>query len=173
MWLMKIPHGNRAPVVVRVRESRNMAKGSSSSGIIQNWEGARGSMRNPKVVLANLAGKSSDETYKYTRLYRNLYNPEFFYLAYQNIYAKPGNMTEGINKDTVDGMSLEKINNLIERLKDQTYHPNPVRRVYIPKRNGKKRPLGIPSFEDKLVQEVLRMIFEGIYEGKFEGTLRF
>ena len=128
-------------------------------------------MRNPKVVLANLAGKSSDETYKYTRLYRNLYNPEFFYLAYQNIYAKPGNMTEGINKDTVDGMSLEKINNLIERLKDQTYHPNPVRRVYIPKRNGKKRPLGIPSFEDKLVQEVLRMIFEGIYESIYRFRL--
>lgn len=127
-------------------------------------------MRNPKVVLANLAGKSSEETYKYTRLYRNLYNPEFFYLAYQNIYAKPGNMTEGINHDTVDGMSLEKINNLIERLKDQTYQPNPVRRVYIPKRNGKKRPLGIPSFEDKLVQEVLRMVLESIYEGKFEDT---
>lgn len=127
-------------------------------------------MRNPKVVLANLAGKSSEETYKYTRLYRNLYNPEFFCLAYQNIYAKPGNMTEGINNDTVDGMSLEKINNLIERLKDQTYQPNPVRRVYIPKRNGKKRPLGIPSFEDKLVQEVLRMVLESIYEGKFEDT---
>ncbi|WP_160724644.1 reverse transcriptase/maturase family protein [Bacillus sp. USDA818B3_A] len=127
-------------------------------------------MRNPKVVLANLAGKSSEETYKYTRLYRNLYNPEFFYLAYQNIYAKPGNMTEGINNDTVDGMSLEKLNNLIERLKDQTYQPNPIRRVYIPKRNGKKRPLGIPSFEDKLVQEVLRMVLENIYEGKFEDT---
>lgn len=127
-------------------------------------------MRNPKVVLANLAGKSSEKTYKYTRLYRNLYNPEFFYLAYQNIYAKLGNMTEGINNDTVDGMSLEKINNLIERLKDQTYQPNPVRRVYISKRNGKKRPLGIPSFEDKLVQEVLRMVLESIYEGKFEDT---
>ncbi|ENQ3080510.1 group II intron reverse transcriptase/maturase [Bacillus cereus] len=127
-------------------------------------------MRNPKIVLANLAEKASEETYKYTRLYRNLYNPEFFYLAYQNIYAKPGNMTEGVNNDTIDGMSLEKIDNLIERIKEQTYKPNPVRRVYIPKKNGKKRPLGIPSFEDKLVQEVLRMILESVYEGKFEDT---
>ena len=147
-----------------------MAKGSSSSGEIQNWEGARGSMRNPLVVLANLAKHSSEENYKYTKLYRNLYNVEFYYIAYQKIYAKPGNMTQGTDEKTIDGMSLEKIENLIGKLKDQTYQPNPVRRVNIPKKNGKTRPLGIPSFEDKLVQEVIRMILENIYEGSFEDT---
>lgn len=147
-----------------------MAKGNSSSGEIQNWEGARGSMRNPLVVLANLAKHSSEENYKYTKLYRNLYNAEFYYMAYQKIDAKPGNMTQGTDEKTIDGMSLEKIENLIAKLKDQSYQPNPVRRVNIPKKNGKTRPLGIPSFEDKLVQEVIRMILENIYEGSFEDT---
>lgn len=127
-------------------------------------------MRNPLVVLANLAKHSSEENYKYTKLYRNLYNAEFYYMAYQKIDAKPGNMTQGTDEKTIDGMSLEKIENLIAKLKDQSYQPNPVRRVNIPKKNGKTRPLGIPSFEDKLVQEVIRMILENIYEGSFEDT---
>jgi group II intron reverse transcriptase/maturase len=91
-----------------------------------------------------------------------------FYVAWQNIYAKPGNMTKGTDGKTADRMSITRIERLIETLKDETYQPNPARRVYIPKKNGKKRPLGIPSFDDKLVQEVIRMILEAIYEGYFE-----
>ena len=79
-------------------------------------------------------------------------------------------MTKGIDGKTIDGMSLKRIDRLIEQLKDESYQPNPSRRVYIPKKNGKKRPLGIPSFDDKLVQEVLRMILEAIYENSFEAT---
>ncbi|SFB96388.1 Type II intron maturase [Bacillus sp. OV322] len=126
-------------------------------------------MRNPRVVLASLAGKSSSENYKYDRLYRNLYNPEFFCLAYQHLYGKPVEMMEGVNNDTADGMSLEKINNLIERLKDQSYQPAPIGKADLPKRDGSNRP-GIPSVEDQLVQEAVRMIQESIYEGKFEDT---
>lgn len=93
-----------------------------------------------------------------------------FAVAYQRIYAKQGNMTPGTDGKTIDEMSLERIERLIVSLKDESYQPHPARRVYIPKKNGKKRPLGIPSFEDKLVQEVVRLLLEAIYEGHFEGT---
>lgn len=79
-------------------------------------------------------------------------------------------MTKGVDGKTIDGMSLKRIDKLIEKLKDESYQPNPSRRVYIPKKSGKMRPLGIPSFDDKLVQEVLRMILEAIYENSFEKT---
>ena len=93
-----------------------------------------------------------------------------FAVAYQRIYAKQGNMTPGTDGKTIDKMGLERIERLIVSLKDESYQPHPARRVYIPKKNGKKRPLGIPSFEDKLVQEVVRLLLEAIYEGHFEGT---
>lgn len=127
-------------------------------------------MRNPDVVLNNLVSKSKEENYVFDRLYRNLYNPDFYLKAYANIYAKPGNMTKGSDKKTIDGFSHERINSLIESLKNETYQPKPSKRVYIPKKNGKKRPLGIPSFDDKLLQEVVRMILEAIYEGDFQDS---
>lgn len=127
-------------------------------------------MRSPKDVLNSLASKSQDSTYMYKRLYRNLYNPEFYYTAYQRIYAKAGNMTEGTDGETIDGMSMKRIEKLIEVLKTESYRPKPARRIYIPKKNGKHRPLGIPSVDDKLVQEVIRMILEAIYEGTFTDT---
>lgn len=124
-------------------------------------------MRSPKIVLDNLVKQANRSYYKYHRLYRNLYNMEFYLLAYSKIYSKEGNMTEGVDGQTIDGMSLERIDKLIESLKDFSYQPKPSRRVYIPKKNGKQRPLGIPSFEDKLLQEVIRMLLEAIYEKTF------
>ncbi|MBG9587685.1 reverse transcriptase domain-containing protein [Cytobacillus firmus] len=125
-------------------------------------------MRNPNEVLNNLVQQSSKENYVFKRLYRNLYNEDFFLLAYQNIYAKEGNLTKGTDGKTIDGMSLERINNLIESIKEQSYQPNPARRVYIPKKNGGQRSLGIPSVNDKLIQEVVRNILESIYEKSFK-----
>lgn len=127
-------------------------------------------MRNPINVLESLRNNATKTDYQYQRLYRNLYNSEFYLLAYQRIYAKQGNMTAGVDGKTVDGMSLKRINSIIEKMKDCSYHPNSAKRVYIPKSNGKMRPLGIPSFEDKLVQEVVRMILESIYEPTFCKT---
>ena len=127
-------------------------------------------MRNPEIILNNLVKHSSVSSYKYERLYRLLFNEELFFIAYQRIYAKQGNMTPGTDGKTVDQMSVQRIEALIESLKSETYQPKPARRVYIPKKNGKERPLGIPSFEDKLVQEVVRIILEAIYEGQFEYT---
>ena len=127
-------------------------------------------MRNPEQVLNILAGHSNEPEYKYERLYRILFNEQMFFAAYQRMYAKPGNMTPGTDGKTEDEMSIDRINKLIESIKDETYSPNPAKRTYIPKKNGKMRPLGIPSFEDKLVQEVVRMVLEAIYERHFEWT---
>ena len=124
-------------------------------------------MRNPTEILKILSEKSHDKSYRFQRLYRNLYNPEFYYLAYNNICTGQGNMTEGVDGQTIDGMSAERIDKLIASLRDHSYRPHPAKRVYIPKKNGKKRPLGIQSAEDKLVQEVIRMILESIYEPTF------
>ncbi len=127
-------------------------------------------MRNPERVLNSLTGHSKIVSYKYERLYRILFNEEMFYVAYERIYAKEGNMTPGSDGQTIDQMNLTRIAKLIDSLKDESYQPQPSRRVYIPKRNGKKRPLGVSAFNDKLVQEVVRMILEAIYEGQFEYT---
>jgi len=127
-------------------------------------------MRDPIEVLNTLSDKSSkDPAYRFERLYRNLYNPAFYMLAYRNIYANDGSMTKGVNGITVDGMSINRIDRLIGSLKDCSYQPNPARRTYIAKKGNpaKKRPLGIPSGDDKLVQEIVRMILERIYEPVF------
>jgi group II intron reverse transcriptase/maturase len=124
-------------------------------------------MRNSSSVLNGLSKHSPEFGYRYERLYRLLFNEEMFFSAYQRIYAKEGNMTAGSDGKTIDEMSLDRINQLIDALRSETYQPKPARRMYIPKKNGKMRPLGIPSFDDKLVQEVTRMILEAIYEGQF------
>lgn len=127
-------------------------------------------MRNPENVLKSLQEHSAQTGYVYDRLYRNLFNREFFLKAYQNICSAQGNMTAGTDGKTIDAMSLERIDKLIAALKDESYQPKPSRRTYIPKKNGKLRPLGIPSVDDKLVQEVIRMLLESIYESSFEDT---
>jgi len=127
-------------------------------------------MRNPEYVLNSLREHSAQTNYSYDRLYRILYNQDFLLLAYQNIYANKGNMTAGTDGQTIDAMSLDRINRIIHSLKDEKYVPNPARRTYIPKKNGKMRPLGIPSIDDKLIQEAMRMILEAIYDSSFEDT---
>jgi len=87
--------------------------------------------------------------------------------AYANIYANRGATTAGVDGVSLDGQSLERIDKLIRLLKDNEYFPVPSKRVYIPKPNGKKRPLGIPSGADKLVQEVWRILLETVYEPVF------
>lgn len=99
-------------------------------------------MRSPENVLESLKSKACNKSYKYERLYRNLYNPQFYLLAYQRIQAKPGNMTAGTDGKTIDGMGMARINALIEKMRDFSYQPNPARRTYIPKSNGKMRLWG-------------------------------
>lgn len=125
-------------------------------------------MQNAETVLSILKQKSeNDEQYVFDRIYRNLFNEEFYIRAYKKIYAKQGNMTQGIDGKTIDGFKKQTIVDVIELLKFEQYYPQPVRRTYIPKKNGKMRPLGIPTFTDKLIQEVIRQLLEAIYEPIF------
>lgn len=128
-------------------------------------------MQNANTILSMLSQKSqNDEHYAFQRIYRNLYNREYYVNAYAKIQSKEGNMTEGVDNRTIDGFKYEMIDTLIEKLKTEQYYPKPVRRTYIPKKNGKTRPLGIPSFEDKLLQEVIRQLLESIYEPIFSDN---
>ena len=99
-------------------------------------------MQKAETVLSILKQKSKqDESHRYDRIYRNLFNEDFFLRAYQKIHAKQGNMTPGTDGTTIDGFSRKQISQLIELLKWERYQPKPVRRTYIPKKNGKMRPL--------------------------------
>src|SRR5262245_50784240 len=100
-------------------------------------------------------------------VYRQLFNPDLYLRAYGRIYRNDGAMTRDATAETVDGMSQEKIAAIIEQLRRERYRWTPVRRVYIPKSNGKMRPLGVPVWSDKLLQEVLRSILEAYYEPQF------
>src|SRR5688500_12965498 len=86
------------------------------------------------------------------RLYRELYDPEFYLLAYAKIGRNHGALTPGVTAETVDGMSLGKIDRIIRTLRDGTFAWSCARRTYIPKSNGKPRPLGLPTWTDKLLQ---------------------
>ncbi|MGQ5656107.1 reverse transcriptase domain-containing protein [Streptomyces sp. EKR5.2] len=100
-------------------------------------------------------------------LYRQLFNPQLYLLAYGRIYANHGAMTPGVTPETVDGMSQRKIDRIIEAMRHEHYRFRPVRRVHIPKKNGKTRPLGLPTWSDKLVGEVVRLLLEAYYEPTF------
>jgi group II intron reverse transcriptase/maturase len=105
-----------------------------------------------------------------TNVYRLLYNPMLYLRAYGKIYRNKGAMTKGATAETVDAMSLSKIKAIIELLRYERYRWTPVRRIYIEKKHSKKlRPLGMPSFSDKLLQEVIRMILEAYYEPQFSS----
>src|SRR6266436_3273564 len=102
-------------------------------------------------------------------LYRQMFNPQLYLLAYGRIYANKGAMTPGVTQETVDGMSMRKIDRVIDAMRHERYRFRPVRRVYIPKKNGKTRPLGMPTWSDKLVGEVVRLLLEAYYEPTFSG----
>jgi group II intron reverse transcriptase/maturase len=102
------------------------------------------------------------------RVYRCLFNRDLYLLAYGKIYRNAGAMTPGNTRETVDGMRLGKIEAIIEVLRQERYRWTPVRRTYIEKKaSKKKRPLGLPTWSDKLLQEVLRLILEAYYEPRF------
>lgn len=104
-----------------------------------------------------------------TQLYRQMFNKDMYLLAYGNIYSNKGAMTPGASGGTADGMSEAVIDEIIGLMRFERYRFAPARRVYIPKKNGRLRPLGIPSWRDKLVGEVVRLVLEAIYEPTFSS----
>src|SRR6266849_4630073 len=125
-------------------------------------------MRNAETVLGVLRERGRRH-WPLERVYRILFNPELYLLAYGRIYSNKGAMTPGVTGETADGMSMEKIERIIDALRHERYRFSPVRRVYIPKKNGKLRPLGMPTWSDKLVGEVVRLLLEAYYEPQFSG----
>jgi len=98
------------------------------------------------------------------RVYRQLFNRNLYLSAYGKVYRNAGALTPGITEETADAMSLEKIETLIEALRSERYQWQPARRTYVPKKNGKKRPLGMPVWSDKVLAEVIRMILDAYYD---------
>src|SRR6266536_483526 len=100
-------------------------------------------------------------------LYRQLYNPQFYFRAYVRLYSNDGAMTADTTGETVDGMSKEKIKTMIDLIRHERWRWTPVKRVYIPKRSGKLRPLGLPSWSSKVMQEVVRELLNAYFEPRF------
>lgn len=105
-----------------------------------------------------------------TRVYRQLYNEHLYVSAYSRLYRNDGALTPGATSETVDGMSLNKVQGIIEQLRTETYRWSPVRRHYIQRKDGRKRPLGLPTWRDKLVEEVIRIILSAYYEPIFSDN---
>ena len=123
------------------------------------------------VVVLNVLRERGRKGLPFTQLYRQMFNKELYLLAYGNIYSNQGAMTPGASAETADGMSEDKIDQIIEAMRRERYRFCPARRIYIPKKNGKLRPLGMPSWSDKLVggEKVVRLLLEVMYEPLFSN----
>jgi group II intron reverse transcriptase/maturase len=122
----------------------------------------------PAATVLNIIQERGKRKLPIEDIYRQLYNPDLYLRAYAKLYPNKGAMTQGSTSETVDAMTLTKINKIIDDLRYERYRWTPVRRVYIPKKQkGKFRPLGLPSWSDKLLQEVIRQILEAFYDCQF------
>jgi group II intron reverse transcriptase/maturase len=123
-------------------------------------------MQEAEVVLSVLRERGR-KGLPCTQLFRQMFNRDLYLRAYGNIYSNQGAMTPGASAETADGMSGDKIDQIIGLMRHEGYRFSPARRVYIPKKNGKLRPLGLPSWSGKLVGEVVRLLLEAYYEPGF------
>jgi len=101
-------------------------------------------MQSAAAVL-EIIGKRGERGLPVERLYRQMFNPQLYLMAYGKLYSNAGAMTPGVTGETVDGMSLAKIEAIIDALRGERYRWRPVKRIYIPRKNGKQRPLGLPA----------------------------
>jgi group II intron reverse transcriptase/maturase len=118
-------------------------------------------------VLLGLLRERGKRGLPLTRIYRQLFNPNLYLTAYGRIYRNKGAMTPGVTEETADSMSLAKIETIIQAVRQERYQWQPARRTSISKKNGKKRPLGMPVWSDKLLAEVMRMILDAYFDGTF------
>jgi group II intron reverse transcriptase/maturase len=171
--------GRGPPIVVRDGNAVHRAKGQptkvgQSAPLIQERRG--GIVQVPKTevcamqdadVYLGLVHERGKKGLPLERVYRQLFNRNLYLKAYGKLYRNAGVLTKGVNEDTIDGMSLEKIDAIIETLRYERYHWKPARRISIPKKDGKQRPLGLPVWSDKLLGEVVRMILSAYFEPTF------
>lgn len=118
-------------------------------------------------TIKELMSKRGEEGQTLERVYRLLFNQDLYLSAYGRLYRNKGATTPGVTEETVNGMSVDKIDAIIACIRNETYRWSPARRVYIPKSDGRKRPLGLPTWSDKLLQQVMRTIMEAYYEQTF------
>jgi retron-type reverse transcriptase len=123
-------------------------------------------MREARTIL-QLLRERGKKRLPLERVYRLLFNPNLYLMAYGKIYRNNGAMTKGATEETADGMSQDKIATIIDAVRQERYRWKPARRIYIPKKDGRKRPLGIQSWSDKLLQEVVRLILDAYFEPQF------
>lgn len=159
-------YGDGVPIVVRERESRLHGEGEQVTRF-QDYKVRE--MRTAETIL-NIIQDRGKRGLLLEDVYRQLFNPDLYLRAYGRIHRNYGAMTKGMTEETVDGMSMQKIQRIIEALRFERYQWTPVRRVNIPKKNGKTRPLGLPTWSDKLLQEVMRSILEAFYEPQFSDS---
>lgn len=160
------PHGNRAIIVFarkRIAVKDVFGLRSYSTGRATEVKS------NVTQKLESLFERSRKAPYDVIDrdLYKLVTDVEMFKIAYQKLRSKPGQMTPGINPETLDGMSMEVLEDIIARLKNESFQFTPGRRVEIPKTSGGTRPLTVAPPRDKLVQEVMRMILEAVFEPLF------
>src|SRR5947209_10356525 len=161
------PRSSRASHAAPGRTGRPSAGQRGPGDWIFNDREAR-EMQNAETVLGVLRERGR-RGLPCEELYRQLFNPHLFLTAHGRSYANHGAMTPGACGETADGMSLAKIGRIIDALRHERYRFQPVKRVYIPKKSGAMRPLGLPSWQDKLVGEVMRLLLEAYYEPTFSG----
>ena len=142
--------------------------GSQQNSKMECWKDGE-TVEKPTAEILERIGRNSAQHPEgvHTRLYRYLLREDVYYDAYRKLYSNKGAATRGTDEDTADGFGERYVRQLIDDLRNRSYRPKPVRREYIRKSNGKMRPLGIPSFRDKLLQEVIRRFLESIYEPQF------
>ncbi len=119
------------------------------------------------ATVLNIIRERGERGLPLKKLYRQLYNPQFYLQAYARLYSNDGAMTPDTTGETVDGMSREKINTMIDLIRRERWRWAPVKRVYIPKKSGKLRPLGLPSWSSKVMQEVVRQLLDAYFEPTF------
>ena len=156
--------GDGAAIVLCERESCLHGEGRQVS---RDPKSEVREMRNADTILG-IIHERGKQGLPLDDVYRQLYNPQLFLHAYGRIARNTGAMTPGVTGETADGMSLAKIEAIIDALRHERYRWTPVRRVYIEKKHStKKRPLGVPTWSDKLLQEVIRQLLEAYYEPQF------
>ncbi len=166
-------YGDGAAIVVGGVTTTQGDRESRSQGEVQQelrTETRRGMRMQTAEQVLQAIRKMGAKRIPLTRVYRCLCNEALFLAAYGKIGRNHGALTPGTDNDTADGMSLQRIRNLIEQLRYERFHVRPARRIHIPKKRGGSRPLGLPNFSEKLVQEVLRMVLEAYYEPRFRDS---